>query len=96
MTLIEQLRDILNQPQGPTYKSLHELCGEAADEIERLRRLAHILVYECEIIPDTQAGSDAIKAVQEMRINEQTASDKPEVIWGPEAASIRTRNLKRD
>lgn len=37
MTLLEQLRDIRHQPQGPTYKALHELCGEAAAEIERLR-----------------------------------------------------------
>lgn len=28
--------------------------------------------------------------------DEQNAPDKPEVVWGPEAASIRTRNLKRD
>lgn len=37
MDLLAQLRNITRQPQGPTYKSLHELCGEAADEIERLR-----------------------------------------------------------
>lgn len=34
--LIKQLRDIRSQPSGPTYKSLHTLCGEAADVIERL------------------------------------------------------------
>ncbi len=37
MTLIDQLRNIARQPQGPTYKALHELCAEAADEIERLQ-----------------------------------------------------------
>lgn len=37
MNLLEQLRDIRTQPRGPSYKALHELCSEAADEIERLR-----------------------------------------------------------
>ena len=36
MTLLEQLQNITIQPQGPPYKSLHELCREAAAEIARL------------------------------------------------------------
>ena len=39
MTLLEQLRDLTRQPVGPTYKAVHELCGEAASEIERMQAL---------------------------------------------------------
>lgn len=45
--LVEQLRDIRRQPQGPTYKSLRELCGEAANEIVRLRD--QITQLECKL-----------------------------------------------
>lgn len=38
MTLLEQLRNLRRQPQGPSYKSLSQLCDEAAAEIERLAR----------------------------------------------------------
>ena len=36
--IVERLCDLRRQPQGPTYKALHQLCAEAADEIERLRQ----------------------------------------------------------
>ena len=41
MTLLEQLRDPLEPTKTPLgeYRSIRDLCNEAADEIERLHRM---------------------------------------------------------